>query len=61
MYIILILTDQSEETAALTDLVDGGANLLKTLEHLLKDIHMLDDIDVECKSMYMDVILDCVY
>ena len=49
---MIILTDQSEETAALTDLVDSGANLLKTLEHLLKDIQMLDDIDVECKSMY---------
>ncbi|XP_064388722.1 uncharacterized protein LOC135336790 isoform X2 [Halichondria panicea] len=33
--------NQSEETAALVDLVENGANLLRSVDSLLKDIHTL--------------------
>ncbi len=37
-------TDQSEETAALVDLVESGANLLRTVDSLLKDVQRLTEI-----------------
>ncbi|XP_064389780.1 uncharacterized protein LOC135337741 isoform X5 [Halichondria panicea] len=36
--------DQSEETAALVDLVDNGANLLRTVDCLLRDIRTLSGV-----------------
>ncbi len=42
--LILVGTDQSEETAALVDLVDNGANLLKAVDCLLRDIHTLNGV-----------------
>ena len=33
--------------AALKDLVDGGANLLQTVDGLLEDIRTLGDIDID--------------
>ncbi|XP_064385255.1 uncharacterized protein LOC135334125 isoform X2 [Halichondria panicea] len=37
-------TDQSEETAALVDLVENGANLLRAVDCLLRDIHTLSGV-----------------
>ncbi|XP_064384980.1 uncharacterized protein LOC135333886 isoform X2 [Halichondria panicea] len=36
--------DQSDETAALVDLVENGANLLRTVDCLLRDIHTLSGV-----------------
>ncbi|XP_064384971.1 uncharacterized protein LOC135333882 isoform X4 [Halichondria panicea] len=36
--------DQSEETAALVDLVENGANLLRAVDCLLRDIHTLSGV-----------------
>ncbi|XP_064384748.1 uncharacterized protein LOC135333670 isoform X2 [Halichondria panicea] len=36
--------DQSEETAALVDLVENGANLLRAVDCLLRDIHTLSAV-----------------
>ncbi len=41
---ILNGTDQSEETAALADLVEIGASLLNTVNYLLKDVHAVSKI-----------------
>ena len=45
--LILNGTDQSEETAALVDLVDNGANLLRTVDCLLRDIRTLSGVSGE--------------
>ena len=37
-------TDQCEETAALVDLVESGASLLRTMDSLLNDVHRLNKI-----------------
>ena len=50
-YYLIVLTDQSEKVAALEDLVEGGANLLRTVDGLLRDIQTLGDIDIESKSI----------
>ncbi|XP_064385275.1 uncharacterized protein LOC135334138 [Halichondria panicea] len=36
--------DQSEETAALIDLVENGANLLRAVDRLLRDMHTLSGV-----------------
>ena len=51
----LSFSDQSEETAALADLVENGANLLRSVDCLLTDIHTLSGFSGEC--MY---IVSCV-
>ena len=48
--LILNGTDQSEETAALVDLVENGANLLRAVDCLLRDIHTLSGVSGECIS-----------
>ena len=45
--LILNGTDQSEETAALVDLVENGANLLRAVDCLLRDIHTLSGVSGE--------------
>ncbi len=45
--LILVGTDQSEETAALVDLVENGANLLRAVDCLLRDIHTLSEVSGE--------------
>ncbi len=40
-------TDQSEETAALVDLVDSGASLLDTVNYLLTEVHVVSEISGE--------------
>ena len=44
-----ILIDNSEKTSALADLVESGVSLLNIVDHLLKDIKLLGDIDVKCE------------
>ena len=39
--------DQSEETAALMDLIESGTNLLRTIVHLLKDVQTLSEMSSE--------------
>ncbi len=46
--LILNGTDQSEETAALVYLVENGANLLRVVDCLLRDIHTLSGVSGEC-------------
>ncbi len=46
--LILNGTDQSEETAALVDLVEDGANLLRAVDCLLRDIHTVNGVSGEC-------------
>ena len=46
--LILNGTDQSEETAALIDLVENGANLLRAVDRLLRDMHTLSGVSGEC-------------
>ena len=46
---ITLLVEQSEKIAALEDLVEGGANLLQTMDGLLEDIRALGDIDTDSK------------
>ncbi len=41
-------TDQSEETAALVDLVENGANLLRAVDCLLRDMRTLSGVSGEC-------------
>ena len=48
--LILNGTDQSEETAALVDLVENGANLLRAVDCLLRDIHTLSGVSGEFNS-----------
>ena len=45
--LILNGTDQSEKTAALVDLVENGANLLRAVDCLLRDIHTLSGVSGE--------------
>ncbi len=45
--LILNGTDQSEETAALVDLVENGANLLRAVDSLLRDIRTLSGVSGE--------------
>ena len=45
--LILNGTDQSDETAALVDLVENGANLLRAVDCLLRDIHILSGVSGE--------------
>ena len=54
---IVIPADQSEETAALVDLVESGASLLNTIDSLLKDIYTLSEI--AAKSMYPKMVYTC--
>ena len=42
-----LTTDQSEETAALVDLVESGAGLLRTVDRLLRDMKILSAVDGE--------------
>ena len=46
--LILNGTDRSEETVALVDLVENGANLLRAVDCLLRDIHTLSGFSGEC-------------
>ena len=54
---MVMSADHFEETAAIVDLVEGGANLLKTINSLLKDINTVSDIDA--KSMYQKIVYTC--
>ncbi len=51
------VADQSEETATLVDLVESGANLLNTVNYLLKDVCTVSEISgsrkCTSKSMYV--------
>ncbi len=51
--LILNDTDQLEETAALVDLVENGANLLRAVDCLLRDIHTLSGVSGECPMSVM--------
>ncbi len=54
--LILNGTDQSEETAALVDLVENGANLLRTVVSLLRDINTLNAVNGECIINYTCIV-----
>ncbi len=51
--LILNDTDQLEETAALVDLVENGANLLRAVDCLLRDIRTLSGVSGECPKSVM--------
>ena len=59
-------TDQSEETAALVDLVETGANLLRTVDSLLKDVRTFNEIShpkTECalpRTAFQGKLMKCV-
>ena len=50
----MVRTDQSKETAALVDLVKNGANLMRAVDCLLRDIRTLSGVSGECtlSAMY---------
>ncbi len=58
--LILNGTDQSDETAALVDLVENGANLLRVVDCLLRDIHTLSGVSGEC-TLFVRVMLCIEY
>ena len=50
--------DQSEETAALVDLVESGASLLRTVNNLLEDLQTLSAVNSKC---YIYVTFRCLF
>ena len=59
-FLLFNVTDQSEETAALVDLVENGANLLRSVDSLLKDIHTLSGFSGECKLIVGVMVMLCI-
>ena len=59
--LILNGTDQSEETAALVDLVENGANLLRAVDCLLRDIHTLSAVSGKCTLLSESVHVLSIY
>ena len=48
-----LITDQSEETAALVDLVESGAGLLRTVDGLFRDMRILSDVGASVNGEFI--------